>query len=75
MAPVSDVTYERRQQPNKRQVHRGVPIVVGRVTEQKVAVIRYHRALLYAALLLQAEQQEDLQRVHELGYEPAEGLF
>jgi len=43
--------------------------------EQSVAVIRYHRALLYKALRMRAEAKQDLARVRELGREPGEQLF
>ena len=43
--------------------------------EQSVAVIRYHRALLYKALRMHTEAEADLERVRALGYEPGEGLF
>ena len=42
---------------------------------RSVAVIRYHRYLLYQALDMGAEAQEDLARVRELGHQPGEQLF
>ena len=43
--------------------------------EQSVAVLRYHRALLYEALRMQTEADQDRERVRELGFEPGEHLF
>jgi tetratricopeptide (TPR) repeat protein len=40
-----------------------------------VAVIRYHRALVYRRLNMPKEAEEDLNRVRELGLEPNEDLF
>ena len=42
---------------------------------QSVAVIRYHRALVYDALNKPDQAEKDRRRVRELGFEPGEGLF
>jgi tetratricopeptide (TPR) repeat protein len=42
---------------------------------KSVAVIRYHRALVYQALVRHEEAEQDLKRVRDLGYEPGEKLF
>jgi tetratricopeptide (TPR) repeat protein len=43
--------------------------------ERSVAVIRYHRALVYEALGKAEAAEKDLARVRELGFEPGEHLF
>ncbi len=43
--------------------------------KRALAVITYHRALVFEALGLQREAQQDRDRVRELGYEPDERLF
>lgn len=43
--------------------------------QQSVAVIRYHRALVYEALGEDELAEQDLTRVRQLGYEPGEHLF
>ena len=42
---------------------------------ENVAVIRYHRALIYDQLGEKAKAEEDRRRVRELGFEPNERLF
>jgi tetratricopeptide (TPR) repeat protein len=42
---------------------------------KSVAVIRYHRALVYQALGKHEEAERDLKRVRALGHEPGEKLF
>ena len=42
---------------------------------ESVAVIRYHRALVYEALGDESAAEEDRQRVRELGHEPSPALF
>jgi len=42
---------------------------------ENVAVIRYHRALVYDALHDADKAEEDRRRVRALGFEPNEGLF
>jgi tetratricopeptide (TPR) repeat protein len=47
---------------------------VARLAES-VAVLRYHRALVYAELGETSQAEKDLRRVRELGFEPNEQLF
>ena len=42
---------------------------------ENVAVIRYHRSLVYDKLGESAKAEEDRRRVRELGFEPNEDLF
>jgi tetratricopeptide (TPR) repeat protein len=46
-----------------------------RMLAQSVAVIRYHRALVYEGLDKPDEAEKDLQRVRELGFAPGDDLF
>lgn len=46
-----------------------------KMLDRNVAVIRYHRGMLYEALDRDADAQRDFRRVRELGHEPGPQLF
>ncbi len=46
-----------------------------KLIDRNVAVIRYHRGLLFEALGRTAEAERDFRRVRELGHEPGPALF
>jgi tetratricopeptide (TPR) repeat protein len=46
-----------------------------KLLDRNVAVIRYHRGLVYEALGRATEAERDFRRVRELGFEPGSNLF